>query len=118
MSKSLNVKVEVAKALTNRLKTKTKEFPVGMELTVIPRNDKNTFAKVLYEEDGQTVESVISYTVLSKMIPSRFLELTEEIIEKGILDDEIVSIVGNKCYEEDGHDEDGWPSLIMAYGFI
>jgi hypothetical protein len=49
---------------------------------------------------------------------TEFIEVTPESIDEAMMDGECPSMTGETGIEPDGHDSDGWPSILAAAGII
>jgi hypothetical protein len=108
--------------IARKLKLKDgRVFPIGTYINVQKHPDNNQLARCVLASDHITspVNPVkLRYSTLSTLLPEQFPPITDEEMESGALEGEIESVVGGRCYEMDGYDEDGWPSKFMAHGFI
>ena len=101
--------------LTRPLKLKSGlEFPIGTPVSVYPHlNDVHAQLFV----DGSFEPIIIQMFNLFRYFPE-FIEVTPEAIGEAMMDGECPSMTGETGIEPDGHDSDGWPSILAAAGII
>ena len=97
--------------LINPLKLKSGvEFPSGTPVSVYPHlNDVHAQLFV----DGSFEPITIRLINLYRYFPE-FMEVTQEAIDEAMMDGECPSMTGETGIEPDGHDSDGWPSILAA----
>ena len=101
--------------LIRPLKLKSgREFPIGTAFAVIPHlNDTHA---MLFHEDSEE-PFILNMVSLYKYFPE-FIQVTDDLISTAMMDGEIPSLTGETEIEPDGHDSDGWPSILAACGLI
>lgn len=59
---------------------------------------------------------------LDKYFPAKYTVIfqipKDEQIGEMVMDGDIESVVGDRCYEPDGHDENKFPSWLLALGIV
>jgi hypothetical protein len=90
------------------------EFPIGTPVSVYPHlNDVHAQLFV----DGSYEPVIIQMVNLFRYFPE-FLEVSMESIDEAMMDGECPSMTGETGIEPDGHDSDGWPSILGVAGII
>lgn len=90
------------------------EFPIGTPVSVYPHlNDVH--AQLFVE--GSLEPIIIQMINLFHYFPV-FIEVTSDAIDEAMMDGECPSMTGETGIEPDGHDSDGWPSILAAAGII
>jgi len=90
------------------------EFPIGTPVSVYPHlNDVHAQLFV----DGSFEPIIIRIVHLFRYFPE-FIEVSPESIDEAMMDGECPSMTGETGIEPDGHDSDGWPSILAAAGII
>jgi hypothetical protein len=97
----------------NPLKLKSGvEYPAGTPVSVYPHlNDVHAQLFV----DGSFEPIIIRMVNLFRYF-AEFIEVTPEAIDEAMMDEECPSMTGETGIEPDGHDSDGWPSILAAAG--
>ena len=101
--------------LIHSLKLKSgAEFPIGTPFSVYPHlNDVHAQLFV----DGSFEPIIIRIVNLFHYFPE-FIEVTPEALDEAMMDGECPSMNGETGIGPDGHDSDGWPSILSAAGII
>jgi len=92
-----------------------KVVPEGTEISIYLPKKRCDYAIAEIPDHDKLFN--ISWKMVSKLFPDDFPPLDEEELSEALFDGEISSVRGNTCYEVDGYDTDGWPSITMAYGY-
>jgi len=99
--------------LIHSLKLKSgAEFPIGTPVSVFP-HENDIHAHLIIDSEPYILRMVKLFHYFAE-----FIEVTPEALDKAMMDGECPSMTGETGIEPDGHDSDGWPSILAASGII
>ncbi len=99
------------------------EIKKGDTLRLFPYNKRFLNSNGFPEYQSENVSQIgILIADEGDIYPVRYTALFDvpesEELQEMIFDGNITSVVGDTCYELDGHDEKGFPSWPMALGLV
>ncbi len=90
-------------------------IPANASVTVVPDPKRpDRYATIEYPKIGIHINCKY---VHMHMYVKGFIPITEETIREGVCDGSCESMIGDTV-EPDGHDEYGFPSVLLALGMI